>query len=418
MVMFPDWTIAHGDALFVLSHLPSKIVQAVCTSPPYYGLRAYEGVEAVDWPAVTYAPMAGLPEITVPPWRGNLGHEPTPEMYIGHLVAVFREVRRVLRDDGVCWLNLGDSYASSTGGRPQGQTGQRASRTFTAGPQQAMVRDSLPDKNLMMIPARAALALQADGWWLRSDVIWAKSNPMPESVTDRPTKAHEYIFLLSKSERYFYDADSIREPNAEHGATDDGFVTNWKMRPNNGARSAKGLGGYRMGSVTSGRNKRTVWEISTKPFPQSHFAVFPDGLPDVCLRAGASERGCCPACAAPWERVVEREASRVNKREGKRQQIRHGGALSGGTEHVTLGVTEHVRRETVGWRPTCACGDHEPVPCLTLDPFCGAGTTGLVALRQGHRFIGIEPSAKYARMAEQRIIDDAPMLTRPGLVAA
>lgn len=226
-------TLYCGDALTVLKRLPSESVRCCVTSPPYWGLRDY-GV------------------------AGQLGLERTPEEYIATMVAVFREVRRVLIEDGTLWLNLGDSYAQAGGPGWQGKNGQRADRRFTAVRNTVAQREigrrpppSMKSKDLVGIPWMLAFALRSDGWWLRSDIIWSKKNPMPESVTDRPTKSHEYVFLLSKAARYYYDAEAIAEP--------------WKFR-----------------------NARSVWEIATQPYPEAHFATFPEELARRCILAGSA----------------------------------------------------------------------------------------------------------------------------------
>ena len=249
-------TLYQGDCIKVLKELPEKSVQCVITSPPYWGLRDYQ-------------------------IEGQMGLEATLEEYVAKMIDVFREVRRVLRDDGVVFLNVGDSYLSQQGKGFPG-TGQvklpEDSRNIK------MKRPAgLKPKDLCGIPWRLALALQAEGWYLRSDIIWAKPNPMPESVTDRPTKSHEYVFLLTKKPRYFYDANAVRENSHEHS--------------------------------TTGRNKRTVWIIPTESFPGAHFATFPTALVIPCILAGTSEKGCCPGCGAPWKRVVEKK--RIRTRPGK-----------------------------------------------------------------------------------------------------
>ena len=250
--------ILHGDVLDKLQEIESESIQCVVTSPPYWGLRDY-GIE------------------------GQLGLEATPELYVEKMVKVFREVKRVLKNDGTVWLNLGDSYNGS------GKAGNKNSEYYkkhTEFGKPAKNKDKigiptnvkgLKPKDLVGIPWRVAFALQADGWWLRQDIIWHKPNPMPESVTDRCTKSHEYIFLLTKSAKYFYDADAIREPvsavslkRAEYGWDCD--------RPSTKNAS---LGG--------GRNKRSVWTITTKPFKDAHFAVFPPKIPELCIKAGSKE---------------------------------------------------------------------------------------------------------------------------------
>lgn len=238
------WQLYQGDALETLKQMEDGSINCCVTSPPYWGLRDY-GVD------------------------GQLGLEPTPDEYVAKMVEVFREVKRVLRKDGNCWLNLGDSYYSNFG-------------------------------DLVGIPWRVAFALQADGWYLRSDIIWAKGNPIPESVTDRPTKAHEYIFLLSKSKKYYYDADAIREPLSVHRAKQAGQ----KVEPGNdivGRREQieharqRGSGGHfddhKWFMNPLGRNKRTVWNITTKPYKEAHFATFPPELPEICIKAGCPQGG-------------------------------------------------------------------------------------------------------------------------------
>ena len=251
-------------------------------------------------------------------WHGSLGLEPTPELYIQHIVQVFRELWRVLRKDGVCWLNLGDSY---WGGKGQSayawstehqdrKTLQKAQHQITGRgetrPQDGK-HDILKPKDLCMIPARVALALQAEGWWLRSDIIWAKPNPMPESVTDRPTTAHEHVFLLTKSQKYFYDQDAAREKNSQgsierFGLTEGiGQTKKWNTSQNKRdgrTDGTKGTEGFR-DHVPIGRNLRSVWTIATQPFPKAHFATFPEKLVETCIKAGTSQKGCCPECGAP-----------------------------------------------------------------------------------------------------------------------
>lgn len=263
-----DLQLFHGDALTVLQGLPSGIVQTCVTSPPYWGLRDYGA-------------------------NGQLGLEPTPQEYVANMVALFREVWRVLRDDGSVWLNLGDSYASGNDGDTRSEDKQGATNAHL--PRFARPAGLKP-KDLVGIPWRVAFALQEDGWYLRSDIIWSKPNPMPESVTDRPTKAHEYLFLLSKQPRYFYDADAIREaaectPRPETSRTVAGT----------GARDhliARGSGGNVNGNLglnrpEAGRNRRSVWTIPTQPFPEAHFATYPEELVRPCILAGSKVGDLC-----------------------------------------------------------------------------------------------------------------------------
>ena len=287
-------------------------------------------------------------------------------------------------------------------------------------------------------PWLLALALQADGWYLRSDVIWHKPNPMPESVTDRPTKSHEYVFLLTKRARYFYDAEAVKE-KAEYGrrisesnAPRSGrMAMSSSMYRNCGDSKEQVERGRHETGVhyeESGRNLRSVWTIPTHAFPGAHFATFPPRLVEPCVKAGTSERGCCPECGAPWKRIVE--SKRVPTRPGENTKIEgtnsrmhvsrdaaHPGEADGkatnrrpvleiGNRDPQRHVSETV---TTGWQPTCKCDAGEPVPCLVFDPFTGAGTAGLVARRLGRRFVGTELNAEYAAMARKRIIEDAPL---------
>ena len=367
-------TILNGDVLDCLRSLPDACVQCVVTSPPYWGLRDY-GV------------------------KGQIGLEPTPEEHVEKMVEVFREVRRVLRDDGTLWLNYGDCYAGSTTGadRPPepGHTREDSGRVKTGQENKHRRPDAgLKPKDLVGMPWRIAFALQADGWYLRSDIIWSKPNPMPESVTDRPTKSHEYVFLLTKRPRYFYDADAIREA---HVSVDQ---SPRKSGVGNGLnRTDRGVGREFFGNP-AGRNRRTVWEIATQPMPEAHFATFPEALVEPCIKAGTSERGACPECGAPWRRVVEIERSdvpRCNSKSAGRRDCNYGDSDS-----TTLRARKIVVRE-VGWQPSCTCGCEETVPCVVLDPFGGSGTVAKVARDLGRSSISCELNPEYVEIAKKRL---------------
>ena len=321
----------------------------------------------------------------------RLGLEPDPNLYVGHLVQVLREARRVLADDGVLWLNLGDSYAGTgkSGGGVQGARwedcgidveGPRGGKWMP--PPAGLMR-----KNLIGIPWRAALALQADGWILRRDVIWAKGasfvdgwsgNPMPESVTDRPTAAHEFIFLLSKQERYFYDHEAVRE-RAEQTAR--GAAASFKRASSKRAQALPGQASSThrndredVAYNQDKRNLRDVWGVCTQPFPGAHFAVFrPDFVRPMVL-AGTSAAGHCPAC-------------------GTRERAQTG---SGGGNVLAV-----RRMGSDRFEPACRC-DAEPVPDSVLDLFGGSGTTAQVALDLGRRAVLIEANPDYAAMQEER----------------
>jgi DNA modification methylase len=287
-----DWlTVYQGDCRAVMAAMEPESVHCVVTSPPYWGLRDY-GTD------------------------GQLGLEPSPEAYVENMVAVFREVRRVLRADGTLWLNLGDSYAAG-GGSGEQRLDQLGERLGTGGGKKHSSRPSgraplggLKPKDLVGIPWRVAFALQADGWYLRSDIIWSKPNPMPESVTDRPTKAHEYLFLLSKSARYYFDADAVAEPaeyagrnGAQHSPYGQGFTRRSnkqaEMASTGSASTKRRMSGFNdrwdasedAGTAPLSRNIRSVWTIATQPYPGAHFATFPSKLVEPCVKAGSPSGG-------------------------------------------------------------------------------------------------------------------------------
>jgi DNA modification methylase len=258
------------------------------------------------------------------------------------------------------------------------------------------------------IPWRVAFALQADGWYLRSDIIWHKPNPMPESVTDRPTKSHEYVFLLSKSDRYFYDAEAIRE-------TDSGRQSgNIKRKTADGAighRPADHLGSsVPWESDGTGRNARSVWTITTKPYAEAHFATFPNELPERCIRAGTSDEGACSACGAPRERVMtgiapdgrEAEIRGRTTRDSDGRPLVGDNMIDRGTRGSFSASRGVLKRRTDGWRSTCACGA-ETIPQIVLDPFMGSGTTAWVARHLGRHAVGCELNAEYLDIAARRL---------------
>ena len=302
--------ILHGDCLEQMRTLDANSIQTCVTSPPYWGLRDY-GVE------------------------GQLGLEKTPEEYVAKMVEVFREVKRVLKDDGTLWLNLGDSYAGSGKGRnadgTHGSGGSDKQHTNTGaviGRLDKSVTPNLKPKDLVGIPWRVAFALQADGWYLRQDIIWHKPNPMPESVTDRCTKSHEYIFLMSKSPKYYFDHEAIKEPAVSAGRIPGNKVD---QKLDSSRNDKVGIFAAQQKPIADLRNRRSVWTVTTKPFKGAHFATFPIDLIEPCILAGSAK------------------------------------------------------------------GD------TVLDPFFGAGTTGVAALNHERKFIGCELNQEYVEIAEKRI---------------
>lgn len=340
-----EWTVDQGDVLDRLRAMPDACVHSIVTSPPYWGLRDY-----------------GLPTTR---WADGmdccLGLEPEPQDFIVHLAEVCSQLWRVLHPSGTLWLNLGDSYNGSGGeGGDYRTNGSKASNA--GGGPKAKRAVGLKRKDLVGVPWRAALALQAEGWWLRRDVIWCKRNPNPESAPDRPHTAHEYLFLLSRAEHYFYD----------HG-------------------EAPAL--------------RSWWDIPTEGFPAAHFATFPTALPERCIVAGSSERGACPECGAPWRRIVKAEGGSIGRGWHDHQDdLRVGQRVVGDAAKGRGDRHDDYRRSTIGWERGCE-HEAEPVPCVILDPFSGSGTTGVVARRLGRRYIGIELSDEYAEISRSRIAE-------------
>lgn len=357
-------------------------------------------------------------------WYGAYGLEPTLQMYIDHTVEWCREVWRVLRDDGTFWLNIGDSYAGSGGaGGDYNEGGLRAGQPKYPGtnrssgfrkqeveyfPYQEHTRRAggqrgFKPKDLMMVPARIAIALQEDGWWIRNDIIWHKTNPMPESATDRCTKSHEYLFLLTKNKNYYYDQDAIREGyKTNDGSTSNvaGFRETPPGQSDHTGRDKQRTEFYNH----TGRNRRTVWTIATAPYSGAHFATYPPALIEPCIKAGTSEHGVCPECGAQWERVVEKVDT------GETQKMPDGFATHEG-DHGSIHRSGREKGEagkpvmasqTIGWQPTCT-HDLEPVPAKVFDPFLGSGTSILVARKLGRIGIGTDLSLEYLGLARERL---------------
>lgn len=421
-------------------HIPlaDESVQCVVTSPPYWGLRDYGTAEweggSLECDHIPH--LSGGPKQT--PGVGFNGHaakadrpgescgrcgarrvdkqlglERTPEEYVANMVAVFREVKRVLRDDGTCWVNMGDGYAADSRGTGANRIETSPKQRTNSGSYfQDAVRShhGLKPKDLVGIPWRLAFALQADGWWLRSDIVWAKPNPMPESVTDRPTKSHEYIFLLTKSANYFFDQEAVREPSTERPS---GNLERFIATSGERSRLNTHLGSsvpYKPNG--NGRHLRSVWTIPTQPYPEAHFATFPEEIPKRCILAGTSARGCCPVCGAPWERVVKKERpfQSGSGRSGNMPIGKNGPSLQGGGATLDIRRGPCVESTTLGFRPHCACQpdtdafrvDYRLPACLVLDPFAGSGTTVAVAESLGRRGIGLELSWDYLQLAKRR----------------
>jgi DNA modification methylase len=419
-------TIYLGDCRAALRQMPAGSVHCVVTSPPYYGLRDY-GVEG----------QLGLER--VPDCLGWATGEPCGECYVCHLVEVFREVRRVLRDDGTVWLNLGDSYAGggNGGGGSFAKDGIKAAKPGSDKnvPSRSGARGAvgkLKRKDLMLMPHRVALALQADGWWVRSDIVWAKGNALPESVIDRPARAHEYVFLLAQSRYYFYDHVAVKQPAADSsqallaGPKDEAASPpprdNFRRA---GSKRAAVLPGQRVGShrpdradtaATGTRNARSVWTIATQPFPDAHFAVFPEALVEPCVLAGTPAGGCCPACGAPYRRVVS-EPQPAAGRGNVERKVATEGERSRLNTHLGSSVPwSPTVAPTRGWEPTCQHEAGPTVAAVVLDVFGGSGTLALVAERLGRDAVLCELNPEYVALAARRIREGAPLLARVEIV--
>jgi DNA modification methylase len=467
-VLVSRWEVRQGHVLDRLRELADDSVHCVVTSPPYWTVRDYKVEPQTwggdprcrhEWVGAEHLARGGFAHggeqdrnerlkwssalcSTCGAWSGALGLEPSLDLYLANILEVFEEVRRVLRPDGTLWLNLGDAYNAFNGNRQT--TSEYAGRDVEKGRPVlpggwGLTERTLKPKDLLGLPFRVVLMLQEVGWWFRSTVIWHKPNPAPESVRDRPTNAHEYLFLLSKRRRYYYDVVAGREPfadathrrleqasfHSQEGGPKDGLNPNRSQRRSlenlkrkQDAAAAAGapatqrrMTGFNArweqseanGSAPADRNLRSVWTIAPEPFKEAHFAVFPRRLVQPCIRVGTSERGCCPDCGAPWRRVTK-PSERYARLLGKGYHGHEADAERG--RHQGSGDRDAVRDlETLAWEPTCS-HEEEPIPAVVLDPFCGSGTTGVVAVQEGRRFLGFELSPTFVEMAERRIANE------------
>ena len=464
----PTATLYYGrDTRESLRGLPEASIHTVCTSPPYWGLRDYgtatwEGGDAECEHRVrsTSSIAAGMQSSTLGGGKGTVNHskegfhtvckrcgarrvdaqiglEESPEAFVASLVEVFREVKRVLRPDGTLWVNLGDSYAGGgrAGKNPEYQRrhtsfGKLDYVTASGGMGPPMtVPEGLKPKDLVGIPWRVAFALQADGWYLRADIIWSKPSWMPESVTDRPTKAHEYVFLFAHPDsggKYFYDADAVKEPVSSTNPK-----IPWRERTygtGQGVGELNGEGSYKRGTSRQPcgnpdngmRNKRSVWTVNPKPYKGSHFAVWPPDLVRPMILAGTSAHGVCSKCGAPWTRVLEdnhqpnaygagggpkAEQSEADRLAGGVGRMDGGRRATSGSSFNNNPAKRPPSPQTTGWQPTCDCVDAQTIPATVLDPFSGSATTGMVALQEGRNFIGLDLNRNYLPLAEARVQD-------------
>lgn len=426
--------ILQGDVLDKLRELPSDSVHCVVTSPPYFGLRSY--LKEND-------PLKPL----------ELGSEKTPAEYIAKMVAVFAEVKRVLHPSGTVWLNIGDSYNGYYANQRATSLSEYAQEARQKVESGAGLRCfGLKPKDLIGVPWMLAFALRDDGWYLRQQIPWVKRNSMPESTEDRPTTSCETIFLLSKSERYFYDCEAVKLPGSMalekqvkegyNGKATKDFSTNGAQ--NASAVKSRIIDNIRKRDKQRGHSRRHAgfndrWDqmekeeqgsgwrltrnsdwffesigglllndlgdplalvVNPAAFREAHFATFPEALVKPCILAGTSAKGCCPKCLAPWERMVEKSGGEPNTEYGTRRKEECAEQQTGGSDSCRL-ANHQMQTKTIGWQPTCKHG-LEPIPCTVLDPFAGSGTSLAVALELGRNAIGIELNPEYIKLIEQR----------------
>ena len=357
-------------------------IQTCITSPPYYGLRDY-GVD------------------------GQVGLEKSVYDYVNNMVEVFNHVKELLTDDGTLWLNLGDTYSDtrwSSGGGQIMNKNKDEHRSL-----QHEKNTGLPSKNLIGIPWKVAFALQADGWILRQDIIWQKPNPMPESVRDRCTKSHEYIFLLSKSPQYYFDHVAIKEPSVNpesyKGRRKRSSMTEQsEIIMDKFGATRSGFKNIEEGKTYPTRNKRDVWKVNVKPYKGAHFATYPTALIEPCILAGTSEKGHCPVCNARWKRMEIDTGERhdVEVYTGKAVKDYENAKVQNPSDTKRRVLESMSKIYKYEWIPTCEC-KLEPVPDIVFDPFMGSGTTAQVALQHGRQYLGCELNKEYEKLQQERI---------------
>lgn len=463
------------------THIPlkDKSVHCVVTSPPYIGLRKYnipdsiwDGVEGCDhqWDEIVVPAANGIihdggmsgetlsgnsatrrPQkskhcVSCGAWEGQLGGEPSIGLYVSHLVQVFREIRRVLRPDGVLWLNLGDSYASGKGScyNPGGGERSLGKHLKIAGVHYLrrsnisdLRKEGLKPKDLCEIPSEVVRALRDDGWWLRSRIPWIKMNSMPSSCTDRPTATIEYVFLLTKSRKYFYDTEAVRMPMVEYERLRrlrekrQGLKSVYRLKSDGktGIADQSRTGACRnvakkhemaetgsryrrdsdwffeslKGMLTNDEGDPLALIVNPHPYKGAHYSSFPEKLVVPMIKAGTSEKGCCPKCGSPWKREVEKTFV-------PQQDVSLDRGIRGATGQKPMDASSEwdgVPRgsnvvKTIGWQPTCSCDAGDPVPCVVMDPFAGSGTTGVVAEKLNRRWVGLDLG--YLELQRERLV--------------
>lgn len=341
-IMHKKYMLLNGKAEEVLKTIPDNTFHTAITSPPYWTARDYFA-------------------------DGQLGWEATPEEYAENLVKILREVKRVLRDDGVLWLNIGDCYNNDAGFTRATKGWKRKGRNHGSADRKAIKHPFIKKKELVGVPWMAAFEVRKDGWYFRDDIVWEKTNPMPDGAKDRPCHGHEYLFMFSKSPRYYYDYYNSLEIATQYTSRIQRF----------GAKNQKGTFRQdqdRTYKSTGTRNRRSVWRTSVSSFKGDHFATFPPELIYPCIITATSDHGCCAECGKPYERKVTKEDD-------------------GDTAKYIVGP----------WTKACKCSTNEIKPCLVLDPFSGMATTGITAIANLRNYVGVELSTDYLKDSRKRI---------------
>ena len=463
--------IINGDALTVLKRMDSESVHMAITSPPYYGLRKYN-TPGIVWGGdincshkwgIVHPP--GYRESDTNPgalqsdgnknrenltsdicskcgsWKGELGLEPSPEMYILHLTEIFHELKRVLRSDGIFWCNIGDSYARNPAKGDRGEylglhKNQIGSGCHKASQHRGM--EGYKEKDLIGIPWALAFSLRSDGWYLRADLPWVKHNSMPSSVTDRPCSSIEHIFMFAKSKKYFYDHVATLQPATTNenrppgvkrsreynGKINIGLNAPQQFRKQDGTGNPTTTGfndryedngtGLRFmrdsdfflktwqGLIQNGNGEPLALVVNTKGYKGGHFAPFPIRLIEPLILAGTSSHGVCPHCGAPWARQTEK-GKFIQQSWGEHPKIQELHGELGATSCFKSGGTQEII--TTGWLPSCNCENNVPMPAIVLDPFSGSSATGVACKLHNRNYIGIELNPEYCKLGEQRVRD-------------
>lgn len=360
------YKLFHGNIYTLADYFPSGLVHTMITSIPYWDLREYGEQTKVKWPDG---------------WEGQYGMEPDPELFVHHTVLIFRKLYRVLRNDGTLWLDMGDTSAKRN--RPGDG------------------RIRYKDKDLLFMPHEIAIALRNDGWFARSEIVWNKTNPTPEPVNDRPTRSHQFLFLFSKRPYYYYDREAIREKTGQESSWDD-YVQGYGT--NKGADADRYGKGYRKKSSgkthPNGRNRRDVWTMATGRSPGYHFAAFPEDYVRMPILAGTSAHGCCIKCRAPWKRVMSKPLGGHTGGSWQTEKRAKTGNRPGGGQAI---FDTYIPGQTIGWKPTCDCGEKRVCKPIVMDPFSGSATTGVVALRHGREYLGVELNPEYFENSGERL---------------